>query len=727
MLRYGRGVFRVGRAREVALAGVLSCALLLSCALAAAATGYSGGSVVPTDGRLNTPGYSAKVTAVAWPATNDGAEPTPGRRFVRFTLEVTAPNQSASPTGPTPSLSAALRWGGTSRPLSLSTIDEQLQAGAGGASDTASASYMASVPDYTHAVDLVLSVGTFSQSFDLWTLSRVPPSPAVLYRDPNGTSVTASAAGPATLSLSNPSDGFTSSATVTLQSSTLGFVAPAGTTLSPNPDQAVLAVVLDGEFPTDPNDPTGSGHYLGSQAPLPASLLSFTPSGGSAVPATSSATGDTTGKGNSDDGLFDATYSFLVPATLTSGTLEIAAGPFTGAEFTLYTAETGTTTLDVSAPTTLALSFPAPVAQAAQKTPPWVGQPDPPTAAASTSASASHGSGGPGTNPGLPIGVAIGILLLAAVGFVLFERWRRSRRLAPAGVGADAVAGTPDPTPSLAAAAVPVARGEHGAAPVDAAGATVGAPIPLVDDASAESAAPEVNFVGPRQFVGLSENSSRMLEAILTYLLCHNTHHLSADQIGLGMWPYGRSRGEATRKTIQNNVSALRNWIGAEHLPDAAVAGGYLVEGIATDWDHIQRLVRAADAVGADAARALRTEALGLVRGVPFEGLSGDGYDWIEYEDLVSTRTMTIVRCAERLANDLLEAGDFAGAEAAARAGRRAAPSEYVLFELGARAIAAHGDRRALEAWLRQASRELDPAEVERIRRSLGHDGPSES
>ena len=47
-----------------------------------------------------------------------------------------------------------------------------------------------------------------------------------------------------------------------------------------SPDQAVLSVVLDGEFPNDPDDPTGSGHYLGSQTPLPASMLSFTPAGG---------------------------------------------------------------------------------------------------------------------------------------------------------------------------------------------------------------------------------------------------------------------------------------------------------------------------------------------------------------------------------------------------------------------------------------------------------------
>ena len=197
--------------------------------------------------------------------------------------------------------------------------------------------------------------------------------------------------------------------------------------------------------------------------------------------------------------------------------------------------------------------------------------------------------------------------------------------------------------------------------------------------------------MGPRRFVGFSENSSRILEATLTYLLCHDAHHLSADQIALGMWPYGRSRGEATRKTIQNNASALRNWIGAEHLPDAAVAGGYLVEGIDTDWAAIERLSREAQTVGAEAARALRTEALELVRGLPFEGLSGDGYDWIEYEDLVSTVTVSHRPVRPSHGHDLFEAGDFTGAEDAARAGLRAARSEYVLWELGARAICGPG------------------------------------
>ena len=281
MVRYGRAVFGWGGARWVAFAGACSCTLLGLVASAGAA-GYSGTSVVPADGRLNTPDYQARVSTVAWPVRNGTQEPSPGRRFVRFTLEVSDPKQNASPTSPPVSLSAALHWGGTTYPLSLTTIDDELQAGAGGSSDRASATFMASVPNDTHDVDLVLSEGTFAQSFNLWSLTRVPPSPAVLYRDPSQTTIAGTAAGPAALALSNPSDGFTSSATVTLQSATLGFGAPSGANLAPGPDQAVLSVVLDAEYPNDPSDPTGSGHYLGAEAPLPASMLSFTPSGASA-------------------------------------------------------------------------------------------------------------------------------------------------------------------------------------------------------------------------------------------------------------------------------------------------------------------------------------------------------------------------------------------------------------------------------------------------------------
>jgi hypothetical protein len=741
MLRYGRGVFRVGRgARGVALVGVSSCALLGLTAPAGAAVGYSGDTVVPGDGRLTTPDYHAMVTAVAWPVRNGTQEPTTGRRFVRFTLEVSAPNQSASPTSPAPSLGAALRWNGTSHALSLTSIDDELQAGAGGSSDSASASYLASVPNDTHDVDLVLSEATFSQSFDLWTLRRVPPSPAVLYRDPTQTAITGTSAVPATLSLSNPTDGFTSSADVTLQSATLGFFAPPGTTLSPNPDQAVLSVALDGEFPTDPSDPTGSGHYLGSTAPLPASMLSFSLRGGTSAPATISGVGDTTGKGNSDDGLFDATYSFLVPATLTSGTLEVAAGSFTGAEFTLYTAERGTSTIDISQPATLALTFRAPVAAAIQRTPPWVGQPDPPTSAASTSPGATSGSGGPYHAAGFPLWVAIVVLVVFAFLAVLFERWRRSTRLATASTASPLIA-VSDPAPPSASVPLVVTEPENVEVPgpettswsdrVDdpeaaddvrpAAAAVVATDLTRAGATSEGSAA--LHVLGPSEVLGLEIDSDwALLMELFRYLVFHDHRHLKAAQIAIGLCP-GGSR-DLDEKTVRNALTRLRRCIGPKHLPQATSAG-YLIEGIGSDCVTFQRLSRQADTAGGEEAISLRKEALALVRGAPFEDVNDE---WIDAERIRSNLVVSIVTCATRLATDLLEAERPAEAEEAASAGLRGAPRHYVLWEIGAWAIGDQSDRGLLELWMTDANANLDEEDYARLERSAAdHLGPSAS
>ncbi len=220
-----------------------------------------------------------------------------------------------------------------------------------------------------------------------------------------------------------------------------------------------------------------------------------------------------------------------------------------------------------------------------------------------------------------------------------------------------------------------------------------------------------VSILGWRRFVGFPvEGATPSLEALATYLALHDGHHLSADQIALGMWPLGRPRGEMSRKTVHNNLSALRGWVGAEHLPDAAVAGGYLLEGIDSDWATFQRLVREADTVDAEAARDLRTEALGLVRGRPFDGLTGDGYDWIEAEGLLGTVTKAIVTCAIRLGTDLVEAGEYAAAEEAVRAGLLGSPNEYALFELGARAArAGEGAAPSSAGWPRPVAASTPP------------------
>jgi hypothetical protein len=185
---------------------------------------------------------------------------------------------------------------------------------------------MVSVPATSHTLALVVSQGSFFQAFNLWTLQRIGSAPAVLYRDPERPSLSASVPPSGDPALSNPADGFSDTAAVTVQSATLGYFPTAGSPGPASASQAVLSVELDAEYPDNPDDPTTAGHYLGAQSPLPGSMLTFTPTGGSPVTATASDRGDTDGKGKADDGLFDATYSFVVPGNLTAGSLTINAG-----------------------------------------------------------------------------------------------------------------------------------------------------------------------------------------------------------------------------------------------------------------------------------------------------------------------------------------------------------------------------------------------------------------
>ena len=681
------------------------------------ATSQSGSSVgaVPADGRLRGPAFTAVVSRVAWPQSVDApsAQYVAGsaHRLVSFTLSITQPTDDSGMLNAPTGVSASLRVGDATQSIDLTRIDQAIAGGASGTAETTGTdSFVASVPAKEHDVALVLTESGFTQSFDLWTLQRLAPSPAVLYRDASSSTVTGSAASSFNVAFTNPADGFSSSDDAQVSSATLSWFAPGGSGTTPgSTSQAFLVVGLQSSYPDIPYGQPNSGHFFSSFTPLPGNRLTFTPTGGTAVTGTSSTTAfSSTDAASDDDGLFDSVYWFTVPASTTGGTLTVTAGPATGTEYTGFTGSGNAVPINVTAPATVSLSFPAaPAALPVQKKPPWVGAALPATGLGAANDSTTSSSGG----GAFPIWLAV-VVLVAVAGLVVAVQRVRRRSAPSAG----------EPTASLDDAATTDV-------PTEMTRATTETPAPkapiVMEDNPATVVTPKaVGILGWRRFVGFPvEGATPSLEALTTYLALHDGHHLSADQIALGMWPLGRPRGEMSRKTIHNNLSALRGWVGAEHLPDAAVAGGYLLEGIDSDWATFQRLVREADTVDAEAARDLRTEALGLVRGRPFDGLTGDGYDWIEAEGLLGTVTKAIVTCAIRLGTDLMELGEYAAAEEAVRAGLRGSPDEYALFELGARVARAGGGRRALERWLAEAGSRLDAADVARIRAALGHDG----
>ena len=381
-----------------------------------------------------------------------------------------------------------------------------------------------------------------------------------------------------------------------------------------------------------------------------------------------------------------------MPASLTSGTLTIGAGSFSGTEFTLYTAEAGNTPLTITSPATMSVAFPAVPTSAQQKRPPWIDAALPPTAAP------SGGSAGgvaltTSSSGGLPIWVAVLILVGAAGLVVAIQRWRQQRGLSWS---------FPWPPGSANVVPVPVAPTASNTAPAATA-------LVAPDNARiAVSSDLTVNILGPNEVIGWRQvPDRRIIGELLDFLVLHDARPMSAEQIRLAIWPTGGGHDEVSRKTFLTYLSTLRKCIGAEHLPDAIGAGGYRIKGVGSDWRTFQRLARAADGAAGSDAIALRTEALALVRGRPFEGVGSDQYEWVANEHLDTTITIAVAELALTLATDLLATGDTRASEAAARAGILGAPDDYGLWRIGAHAIEARGESTALRRWLVDAARHL--------------------
>jgi hypothetical protein len=689
-------------------------------------------STAPSDGRLRGPGFTAVVTRVAWPQSVASSSGTTyvagaGRRLVAFSLSVTQASDNSGLGNASTGVTAKLTVAGSSLPVSMSSIDQQVAGGtSGSAQTTGTDSFVASVPARSHDVALTLSEGGFSQSLDLWTLQRVPPSPVVLYRDPTSSGVTGTPAGPFHVNFNNPADGFSSSDDAQVTSALLTYFSGSSNTRPGNPAQAFMVLGIQSSYPDVPYGQPNSGHFFSSFTALGGNQLTFTPSGGTAVPATAdTADFSSTNAASDDDGLFDALYSFLVPATTTGGTLTVLSGTANGTEYTGFTGTGTTVPISISAPATVGLSFPAvPAAPAAQKKPPWIGAPLPSTGLAAAPASASaSGSGTSSGSPstGFPIWAVILILVVVAAGVVAWQRVRR--RPTPAVATPNAVDADVPPSPSAHSVEAEQPVSEPLAEPLPVAAPPEPAAAPVRQG-------PRSRVLGPPDALGMKRTSDRrIIEELFHYLALHDAHRRSAEQVLVALRPDAGTDDDLTRKTIHTYLSELRACVGAEHLPSATVAGGYLLLDVTSDWADFVNLNRRADATRGEEARALRFEALALVRGVPFAGVPADTYQWVGAEHLFSTMTTAIARCAGRLAQELLEAGDPLRAEDAVRAGRRGAPEDFELWRLGALAIDGRGDRSALRLWMTDAVRHLEAGEIARIESELDphDDAPDET
>jgi hypothetical protein len=709
----------------------------------------------PVDGRLRGPDFQAQVTGVAWPAAAGTSSSRyvagSGQRLVVFALTLSQPVRdagAAAPSGTSVTASVSPTASDPGASVDLTSVEQQILY-ATSETGSGSGTFVVAVPAHSPTATLTLAESTFAQSFDLWTLTRNAPFPAVLYRSPTSQTVTAAPTAGAVITVSNPASGNSGAANVSVQSAVLGAFSPDGTNATPpSTDSAYLIVTLQSLFPQLSSDPA-TNITFSQIPPLSGGSLAFTAPG--SPPVTATATSPIApaqqNQGAHDDGLLDATYTFIVPASTSSGTLSIAPGVISGVE-TDNSSPGQTVPLQINGPTDLALSFTPPLAATApQPTPTWVTAPVPSATPGGSSTGSGSASGTHGGNPVLWIALTV-VLAAVIVGAFIYRRRRAGvltprhreapyRPLRPPALLAPAVplalaAGPPtaasdvdgdqEPTSVVVEQAPTVAYGSGGAqvtAPVLAGSA---ADLSMVTDplsrVGGSSVPVEVLVLGSVKVTGWAVAPRRnVVSALLCYLVHHPGRPVTGDQLHAALWPVGSGGREPSRATLHTYLSELRTALGPGVLPDATTTGGYgIAGGVVDDWSTFTSLAtEAEDEADPDRASELRGQALSLVRGPPFAGATGTIFEWTTTEQHVATMEVAITRCAHAQVQWCLGRDDHQGAIETAEIGLLGVPDSYLLHGDLLASARALGDPAALRRATHQARRALGDVEADRL------------
>lgn len=165
------------------------------------------------------------------------------------------------------------------------------------------------------------------------------------------------------------------------------------------------------------------------------------------------------------------------------------------------------------------------------------------------------------------------------------------------------------------------------------------------------------------------------------------------------LWPHRR----VPDQTISNRLSEARRLLGfaPDDRPRLRRDGDlYRLVDVSTDWSRFTALA------GRSGDVASWREALGLVRGRPFEDLPPAL--WTAVECTAAEIEHVVTDCALRCGDALLERADYAGAVWAAHRGLSAAPWDERLHRLLMRVADATGNRAGVEATLRHLALVLE-------------------
>jgi len=230
-----------------------------------------------------------------------------------------------------------------------------------------------------------------------------------------------------------------------------------------------------------------------------------------------------------------------------------------------------------------------------------------------------------------------------------------------------------------------------------------------------EMAGVEVRVLGPVEVVGWTQRPDRaVVTELACYLALHRDRVIPGDELRVALWP--DAAREASAKSLRTYMSLLRKSLGPENVPVGSGSGYRVGDGVSTDWRRFRELT------GEGATAGQLREALELVRGRPFAGVSSTSFGWVFSELLVSEIEVGVIGAARRLAEELSGNGDLTGASWSVRQGLLAVPSDFGLWQLRL-AIAELQGRGELVRARRDAEAALGDDTVDLFTQVVGDEG----
>jgi DNA-binding SARP family transcriptional activator len=222
----------------------------------------------------------------------------------------------------------------------------------------------------------------------------------------------------------------------------------------------------------------------------------------------------------------------------------------------------------------------------------------------------------------------------------------------------------------------------------------------------------EFRVLGGIDVVGIGPVERRKSMEIGTYLALHSPEGVTDDRVKMVFWP----DEPPSKETFNTTMSMTRSALGTDStgellLPHYATTHQrYRVTNtVTTDLARFEARAVYAKTVPPAFAKPVLEEALGMVRGQPFD--VSRGYEWAFAESFVTRAAIAIAEAAQRLGEIALDDGDSTTAEWAATRGLLAAPGDEGLYRIRMRAAKASGNTSVIRQILNELCESVEANE----------------